>query len=550
MNRTLSLIAALLLLPLLARGKEGVRVSWIQAERAITPTTPLPAQLRTDTLLQAWRGERLTAAAMIQGPADELLRVRLSAKQGAARVWENAAQFMGFVLTDRFNTCGYHPEGLPPYRVADRIGGEEELTLGAQQTHPLWCTLEVPRTCRPGRYQWQLEVVGCRTGRVLARAAMHVQVGSHTLPQPSDYAFHLDFWQQPYSVARYYGVPRWSQRHFDLLKPYLRLLARAGQKVASAILFYEPWGEQSHDKFDAMIQTTRQPDGTWTYDYSVFDHWVELLDSCGIDGQINCFSMVPWDMTFRYRDAFSGRDIDLKCTTGSDTYRQLWTPFLRAFAQHLKDKGWWDKTCIAMDERGLPAMLDAYSVAQEAVPGIKMALAGNRHPELVDKLQDYCIAYGHAFGPEELQARRARGQVSTFYTCCTEQWPNIFTNSQPYEATFLPLYAVANGFDGYLHWSWLNWQDDPLHDSRFRMFGSGDTFCVYPGPCSSVRFEGIIQGVQLTEKVRLLRQEFEASGRTDALQRLDEAMRPFSEGHIQRDAVPAALRQLKALLNS
>ena len=55
MNRTLSLIAALLM-PLLVQGKEGVRVSWIQAERAITPETALPATPRTDTLLHSWRG--------------------------------------------------------------------------------------------------------------------------------------------------------------------------------------------------------------------------------------------------------------------------------------------------------------------------------------------------------------------------------------------------------------------------------------------------------------------------------------------------------------
>ena len=47
-----------------------------------------------------------------------------------------------------------------------------------------------------------------------------------------------------------------------------------------------------------------------------------------------------------------------------------------------------------MYERVLDNMLDAYRVSQEAVPGIKMALAGTYHPELLDKLYDYCIVFG------------------------------------------------------------------------------------------------------------------------------------------------------------
>ena len=34
-----------------------------------------------------------------------------------------------------------------------------------------------------------------------------------------------------------------------------------------------------------------------------------------------------------------------------------------------------------MDERALDAMQDAYRIAQEAAPGIKMSLAGNYHKE-------------------------------------------------------------------------------------------------------------------------------------------------------------------------
>ena len=385
---------------------------------------------------------------------------------------------------------------------------------------------------------------------MLKRLNLKIEVNARTLPSPAEQKFHVDFWQQPYAVSRYNDVPRWSQAHLEALRPYLTLLARSGQKVVSAILFYEPWGDQSHDKFSAMVRTTRTKNGEWQYDYTVFDQWVKLCEECGISEQINCFSMVPWDMSFRYYDEAQGKDVDLKTTTSSAEYKALWTAFLKSFAAHLKQQGWYDKTCIAMDERGLNNMLDAYRVAQEAVPGIKMALAGTHHKELVDKLYDYCIGFGEHFTDDELAARKARGWKSTTYTCCSNTEPNLFSNSLPAEAAYLPVFCVANKFEGYLHWSWMNWADNPLTDTRFRLFAPGDTYLIYPGPRSSVRYERFIEGVAMAEKVRILREEYAAKGNNAALDALNKQVEAFAPAGIPTGQTAAGMvNALQQLLN-
>ena len=48
---------------------------------------------------------------------------------------------------------------------------------------------------------------------------------------------------------------------------------------------------------------------------------------------------------------------------------------------------------------------------------------------------------------------------------------------------------------------------NPQYDSRFRYWASGDTYIVYPGGRSSVRFERLIDGIENAEKVRQLRRE-------------------------------------------
>lgn len=464
----------------------------------IIPAFQAPAS-GADTLeLTAWRGETVGARALIYSAEPYPVAEPLSLT--ASSPWVDA-RFVSYVLTDDQRSCGAHDFSLSPWEVADVIGlAGETATPEPGKVLPIWVRINVPADAAAGVYDLTVSTTGAEISLPL-----RLRVQDRSLPSPKEWAFHTDFWQQPYAVSRYEGVERWSAAHLTALKPYLLELARSGQKVATTILFYEPWGEQSHDKFDPMVRTSRLPDGRWTFDYEIFDRYVSLCEEVGIADQINCYSMIPWDMSFRYFDVASGSCLTLSTQTDTEEYRDLWRAFLTDFSSHLKETGRFERTCIAMDERGLNAMLDAEAIIRETVPEMKIALAGYYHPELVNRLYDYSLEFGKRFSSDELDARRRAGNVTTFYTCCSTPRPNLFSNNDPSDATWLPLYAAANGLDGYLHWSWINWPDEPLTDSRFRLFAAGDTYLFYPGPRSSVRYERYIEGVELAEKIRLLR---------------------------------------------
>ncbi len=491
---------------------DGLHATWASRDtRYLIHDVPDVKQTDAATL-HAWKGERANILALLYSKtAQGKMTVRMTEwkKNGAATGIDSAgtARFVNYVITDDFAACGNHSTAYPTWLSADVIDQDKAHEVPAMETRPVWCTIEVPRNIEAGDYTTSLEAVNAE-GEVVKTLALTVSVDSHSLPAVKDQKFHLDLWQQPYSVSRYYGAERWSDEHIEALRPYLAALGRAGQTTVSAIMFYEPWGDQSHDKFDPMVQTTKKADGTWAYDYSIFDKYVELCAEYGIDKQINCFSMVPWDMSFRYYDEASSSYKSLTTTTSSNDYKTLWTDFLTKFKAHLTEKGWFEKTNIAMDERQEADMLNAYNIANSL--GFKMALAGNYHSSLTDKLQDFCVALGQEkkFTAAQLASRKAKGQVTTFYTSCADAEPNIFSNSYPAEAACLPLYAAANGLDGYLHWSFINWDEHPLTDSRFRLFGSGDTYCYYPGNRSSVRFERLIEGIHQYEKVQILKEEY------------------------------------------
>lgn len=535
--------------------RKGLHASWASRDVHYRQHRLPRIDIRKDTAIYVWRGERANMEALLFSPVDQgKLCVRMTEwrKQGdpQAKGAPAQARFMNYVMTDGYKTCGYNPMTSATYLVPDVIDRDVPHHLRAMEVRPVWCTLEIPYDAEPGRYDLGLEITNADTGTLVETLNLAVNVRPHTLPRPSEQQFHLDFWQQPYAISRYYGTDIYSPEHLAALRPYLKMLARAGQRVATTILFYEPWGVQSHDKFEPMVETTLNVRGEWEYRFDRFDAYVELCEECGIDRQINCYSMIPWEMKFRYYDAKSQTYQYIAAEHNTAAYRELWTNFLEAFGKHLKEKGWFDKTCLAMDERGLEAMKSAHDIAQKTLPGIKMALAGVKHADFATVLYDYSIALDETFTPEELAERKAKGFVTTAYSCCSEPQPNLFTNSLPAEATFLPIFCLANGLDGYLHWSWMNWHDTPLTDSRFRMFAPGDTYCIYPGERSSVRFERFIEGIQHYEKILILRDNYKKKGESKRLEAIETAVERFKTRDILESETAAALvNHLEALLN-
>lgn len=533
---------------------DKVYLTWASKDVQYARNEVPDVSLVSDTTVSAWKGEHIGVQALaFARKGMEGLSVSMGPWRDAdfkdVASFGNAA-WTRFVITDDNLSCGDH-QALSVWTVPDVIDfAGTAADLEDYSVRPIWCTLEVPSDIPAGKYTAELYLSEDKA--VIDTLTLNVNVLERTMPAVKSWAFHLDFWQQPYSVSRYHDVERWSDEHFDAMRPYMEALGRAGQKVVTAILFHEPWGRQSYDKFDPMVEATLKSDGSWTFDYTIFDRWVEFMDGCGINAQINCYSMVPWDMKFRYMDEATDTYRYITTQTGSEEYSQLWTAFLADFASHLKEKGWFEKTAIGMDERGLDAMQDAMAIVEKAAPGLKISLAGNYHPEISGGLYDYSVAYSGKFPEEELTRRRNAGQKSTSYVCCADPGVNIFTNKPLSDAAYLPVQAIAAGLDGILHWSWLNWPENPLIDSRLQLpetekytFAPGDTYSYYPGPRSSVRFERLVEGIQQTEKIRVLREQWEAEGNTANLEELSKKLAPFVSG--KTDATNSSAKMVTEL---
>ncbi|MDD4158750.1 MAG: DUF4091 domain-containing protein, partial [Proteiniphilum sp.] len=231
-----------------------------------------------------------------------------------------------------------------------------------------------------------------------------------------------------------------------------------------------------------------------------------------------------WGNIFYYFDEKEGQEIKVSAAPGTKEYADLWEPFLEDFVKHLDQKGWRDITRIAMDERNPTEMKAMLKLLDEAAPGMGVALADNHksYKEYPDRLTDLCVAYGAVVEPEDRIYRAEKGYVTTWYVCCADVFPNVFTFSDPAEGAFIGWYTMAAGFDGFLRWAYNSWVKEPLIDSRFRTWPAGDTYIVYPDGRSSIRFERLREGIQDAEKIRILRKKLQ--NEPEKIKRLEEML--------------------------
>ena len=474
-----------------------------QYARSIVPENVCQDPFR----ITVWKGERASAQIVLwtskglDGVECKVGDFKSSVGTMPASIAE--PHFVRYTLADEQNYK--FKKGGPEVIAPDMLDSLSRFDIKARTTRPVWISLQIPSDAVAGIYT--TEVVVSHNGFGKVKLPMEVEVLNQTLKPATEWTFHLDLWQHPSSVAYGQGLELWSDAHFEAMKPLMTRLRDAGQKVITATLNKDPWNHQCYYAYEPMIKWTKHKDGSWSYDYAVFDRWVQFMLEIGINKYINCYSMVPWNCELEYFDEKKGEVVTVKAEPDTPIFPEIWKPFLLDFKKHLQAKGWLEITNIAMDERSPEAMQAAAKVLMDCAPEMGFALADNhRSYEKFTMMRDVCAAMRHqTVTPEDIAMRRAQGYTTTFYVCCNPAYPNTFTTSQPYEAELLGWKNIAHDYDGFLRWAYNSWAEAPQYDSRFGNWMSGDTYMVYPYNRSSMRFERLIDGIEVSEKIRALR---------------------------------------------
>jgi hypothetical protein len=486
----------------------------------------------------AWRGERVHAQVLLWSKAGlPQLRAEVSALKGTAGglIPETAirTRFVRYVVSElppgnRKTHCD-PIDTSRSYLVPDLLDPAPRMDVPPATARPVWITIDVPRDTPPGEYSGKVRFRAARDLDESVNLKVHVQPG--VVPLPADWKFRVDFWQNPWAVAEQHRVTPWSEAHLAILRQHLRLLADMGQTYISAYITHSPWKDDTYIPDGTMVEWIRERDGRFSFDYRIFDTYVQLAMSCGIDDAICCFTMIPWNSRVRYLDRETGNYVWTNWPLGSTEHTSFWKAALADLRTHLEQRGWFQKTYLEVNERSLEDTLRSVRLARSDSPRWKFTYAGKYHGELVDAIDDLCTVVNAETPDQEIAARRARGQTSTFYVACEPGFPNNFSFSPPAESVWMGWHAAAKGMDGFLRWAWDSWPADPLRDSRHFRFPAGDTYLVYPGPLASVRMERLREGFTDYEKLRIVRAKLAGkAGREvrDAVARLDASLTAFT----------------------
>ncbi len=501
---------------------------------------PEEALIAPELKAGGWRGECVNMSAVIWAEGEDLQQVRAEELKLTGPGKKPLRVVVNFL---RYTSAA----GKLYADIID--SGRDRLDIPAGTSRPLWLAVQLPASIKAGDYSGTLRVRAAGGNVAELPVCLTVQ-DTPALPKPADWGVHLDIWQHPHAVARWHGVEPWSRAHMALLRPLMKRLADAGQKVISCSLIDEAWNEQTYDAWPSMVQWVRGADGHMRYDYTHFDQYVEMMMGLGIKEQISCYTMLPWSLKIRYRDEASGEDAYLTLEPGKPSFEEIWAPFLKDFREHLRQKGWLSITCLAIDERPDEYVRATLDIIERHTPEFRIASAVNRPSKLSEHLYDMSPILTLAdYDPAMLQARKDAGYKSTFYVCLHPQKPNTFTASPTAEAEWLGLFAAANHLDGFLRWAYNSWNRNPFERTDFVHWPAGDCWLVYPGNLSSVHFERLRDGLEDFEKIALLRRAAAAPEASmelrDAVRDMDDALRQLftvarSQGNEHADDVKKA----------
>jgi glycosyl hydrolase family 123 len=494
------------------REPAGLHVSFASTDESYM-RSEVPDLSRETPVWEAtgWKGERLNAQLLIWSP-DTVRQIRVGTHDLVAPTGSALGKRHLRVDLVRYVVSNY-PYGAtdvscgatdtnPTYLMPDRLEPLDRFDLPGKTVRPIWLSLDIPPDAKPGVYQGTLDV---SSENSRAQLQVKIRVQNQTLPNPRDWKFRLDLWQNPWVVAWYYHVEPWSDEHKALLKRHLRLYADAGGKYITTYAVHSPWSDNSYMIEGGMIEWIKRVDGTWEFDYRIFDQYVQLAMDAGVTKAITVYTPLPWGDRFRYLDEKSGNYVYEEWPPASAQFTAAWNAFLTDLKGHLVSKGWFARTYLGINENPLEHTLAAATLIKAHSKQWKITYAGNWHPELDSLLDDYSPIITSEPSLQEVKARAARGSTTTYYVCCTPQKPNTFVFSPPIEGRYISWYSAAHGYDGFLRWAYDAWPADPVRDARHTAWPAGDEFLVYPGANSSVRFEKLREGIVDYEKIRIIR---------------------------------------------
>ncbi len=289
-----------------------------------------------------------------------------SLREVKARVGELAAEGGAKIAADRiqvrYSALATAPKSwAPPYRFdalldspPDEVAPVEMKAVGAWRpknegpvaTLAVWVTIRVPKDAAPGDYRGKLTIEVENAALKPLVVPIEMKVAGWVVPDPRDFTVRNMGWLSPEQVAGHYGVPMWSDKHFELMGKSLALAEQAGCRMATVNLVCR---YHSQDNHETMVKWIKQPDGGFKYDFTVFDRYMDLVEKTigkPFPVRLNMWSRQKnTDLPVLVLDPATGKTEELvQPPYGTPESLAFWKPVLDEIRVKMEKRKWVDVT--------------------------------------------------------------------------------------------------------------------------------------------------------------------------------------------------------------
>ena len=358
----------------------------------------------------------------------------------------------------------------------------------------LWVDVDIPTdaTC-VGETELKVEMLN-EAGEVKTVNTLTVDLVNATLPEQE---LILTQWFHCDSLAHYYDVEVWSEKHWQIVENFVRAAHRNGINLLLTPTFTPPLDTQvGGERLTNQLVGVTVENGKYSFNFDLVDRWVDMCDRVGIKYFEIAHLFTQWGAKHAPK-VMATVDGEYKKIFGWETdatspeYVGFLRTFIPAFLEHMKKSGN-DKRCFfhISDE---PQMdhIESYRAAKSSVEDLLDGYV------IMDALSDYdfwklgivdllipCNDHIKPFIENNVP------NLWTYY-CCGQRvnvsnrliampsWRNRSIGMQMYK------YDIV----GFLQWGFNFYnnqfsvdQIEPYTDlSGEHWVPAGDTFSVYPG---------------------------------------------------------------------
>jgi hypothetical protein len=354
------LAAALLLVPGGAADAETMRVRVVDPLRDIHDANDLPGAEGGSTLrLVGPRNGRCSAQAVVTGDRPAGLPAAIGPLRCKAGTIPPAAVRIRYavkpVIAHKIQSRNPHSDRLGTGELFTNFGYYDILhdrPPGEAELLPVWLTVTIPPTARPGVYAATLAVGETRT-------PVRLTVGRWRCPEPAEWVHHAGFLQSPETLAAHYQVECWSAKHWSLIEKSIRFLGELGNNVVILSALARNHLGQEHP----LIRFRRRAGGLYEPDLRLAEKYLDLHVRHA--GRPRALIVYVWDAGVRQREMHylrrkkdrlvwevsvvtedGGVAIEGVAPADKPGGEKIWKPLMDAVRRGVRRRGWPDETIL------------------------------------------------------------------------------------------------------------------------------------------------------------------------------------------------------------